>query len=412
MLIRNKSGNDINLNDLCGITVPANSDIQSSADIDAEIPYSLDLKTNIENGNIVIVDNKGNELTQTESLNFTSDTQLKEPFLGSPSVDDMLLSSKSDGTRSWVEGVTKTYVDTSFIKTDGSNSMDAGYTPTLDQQPATKKYVDDNSSVDLTGYVKADGSVPFTAPVAGVTSSYYSHFATVEYVTNQYFVKRDGSVGFTGAVTGIEPTHPLHLATANYVDTRPYAKLDGSNSFTAPIAGQDPTASVHLATKNYVDNLNNNITITNTILGNQIGIFNNNGTQTHIHENVTTLVQKDSLTYEYTNELKDKVTFNNSPVIAFGKVDPNGTLLKGYGVSVNKTSTGVYKITFNNALSDNNYIINVSYRYPTGVANDDYDICYQNQQNDSFEVLIGDNDNGSADRTPRDNEFMFSVINI
>lgn len=61
---------------------------------------------------------------------------------------------------------------------------------------------------------------------------------------------------------------------------------------------------------------------------------------------------------------------------------------------------------------DANYIIQLSQPGRNGAGNDDPGISYNNQTVRTFEVIIGDNDNGGTDRARFDSEFMFTVLDL
>ena len=103
---------------------------------------------------------------------------------------------------------------------------------------------------------------------------------------------------------------------------------------------------------------------------------------------------------------------NGPEIIAAGKVSPNGTEIKGFNVTVTKVSLGVYQVTFDTALDNAHYIIQLTIKSANGVGNDDPDLSYYDQQTTGFKVQTGDNDNGSSDRSERDFEFMFTVIDF
>jgi hypothetical protein len=64
------------------------------------------------------------------------------------------------------------------------------------------------------------------------------------------------------------------------------------------------------------------------------------------------------------------------------------------------------------SVSDANYIIQLTQPGRGGAGNDDPGISYSNQTATSFEVIIGDNDNGGTDRSRFDSEFMFTVLDL
>ena len=155
-------------------------------------------------------------------------------------------------------------------------------------------------------------------------------------------------------------------------------------------------------------------TIANTIVGHKIADYTNeSATTVNINETVTTLIQQVSpnqLDYQYTNEDATTTTVRSSPIVAFGKVKADGSLLRGYGATVVRDSKGKYKVTLDNSRSSADYIIQLTILDSNGAGNDDYDISYSNQASGSFVVQTGDNDNGGGDRAQRDSEFMFTVI--
>ena len=101
---------------------------------------------------------------------------------------------------------------------------------------------------------------------------------------------------------------------------------------------------------------------------------------------------------------------STSPIVAFGKVNLDGSAAKIHGATVTRNSVGNYTVTFLSALSSADYIIQLSILDSNGLGHDDYDISYSNQEADSFVVKIGDNDNGASPATPIDQEFMFTII--
>jgi len=161
-------------------------------------------------------------------------------------------------------------------------------------------------------------------------------------------------------------------------------------------------------------------TVNNTIEGHKIADYTNEeGETVDINETTTTLEpsSSDDLNYTYTNEEGTETTFRSSPIVAFGKVSRDGTLLRGYGATVTRVSTGLYEVTLNTARSTADYIIQLSildssveYEEQGVDTNDDFDVTYREQTETGFRVQIGDNDNGGSNRRARDLEFMFTVI--
>lgn len=102
-------------------------------------------------------------------------------------------------------------------------------------------------------------------------------------------------------------------------------------------------------------------------------------------------------------------------VVSLGKVAADGTPLKIFGATVNRVARGRYQITFNTPQPDTNYIIQLTASNLEGdLGNDDPDLGYRLVTTSSFEVLIGNNDNGSISRESDalDLEFSFVVYDI
>ncbi|NNM18409.1 MAG: hypothetical protein HKP24_07525, partial [Croceitalea sp.] len=114
----------------------------------------------------------------------------------------------------------------------------------------------------------------------------------------------------------------------------------------------------------------------------------------------------------------DGGAFMNAPSIyALGKVAGNGTAAAIYGATVSRSSEGDYDITFSTALSNANYIIQLTILDcggdcpgNTGANYDDPGITYYGQSTTGFSVNIGDSDNGTTAKDDIDLEFMFTVM--
>jgi hypothetical protein len=107
--------------------------------------------------------------------------------------------------------------------------------------------------------------------------------------------------------------------------------------------------------------------------------------------------------------------YYESPIKAFGKIASNGTVRKATtGITVTKLSgNGHYRVNLPTGLvSDANYIIQLTQPGRGGAGNDDPGIAYENQTSTSFEVIIGDNDNGGTDRSRFNSDFMFTVLDL
>lgn len=113
----------------------------------------------------------------------------------------------------------------------------------------------------------------------------------------------------------------------------------------------------------------------------------------------------------------DGGAYYQMPIKAFGKINADGTAATIAGAtSVRLTGGGIgngqYRITFITPRPNANYVIQLTVLDRNGAGNDDPDIAYFNQTATSFDVRIGDNDNGSSNRNRYNSEFMFTVIDF
>jgi sulfur carrier protein ThiS len=180
------------------------------------------------------------------------------------------------------------------------------------------------------------------------------------------------------------------------------------------------------------------VSVTNTVTGHQIATISEPGiTAVNINETVTSLSQNTTTgVISYTDEdggapetanvvaaeANNSITvganggaFFESPVKAFGKINSTGGVTRATtGVTVTKlTGNGYYRVNLPSGLfTDGNYIIHLSQPSRDGAGNDDPGISYRNQTAASFEVIIGDNDNGGTDRSRFDSEFMFMLLDL
>ncbi|MCV6629578.1 MAG: hypothetical protein OIF50_06935 [Flavobacteriaceae bacterium] len=103
------------------------------------------------------------------------------------------------------------------------------------------------------------------------------------------------------------------------------------------------------------------------------------------------------------------------PVKAIGKIAANGTILKASpGITITKLAgNGHYQINLASGMvGDSNYIIMLTLLSRNGSGNDDPNITYLNQSTTSFQVIIGDGDNGGGDLNRYNSEFMFTILDL
>ncbi len=235
----------------------------------------------------------------------------------------------------------------------------------------------------------------------------------------------------TNPATG---SNSVTLPTANGSETLVTAGSDISVSGTG-ITG-DPYIIANTFTE--VDASTTNEIQTLSLSGNTLSITGTGGNSVTLPattETTTNLSQATATgTITYTNEDNASQTANvigaetnnsisaganggafyESPIKAFGKISAAGGLTKvTTGITVTKLGTGRYRVNLpSGTVSDANYIIQLSQPGRGGAGNDDPGISYTNQTNSSFEVIVGDNDNGGTDRSRFDSEFMFTVLDL
>lgn len=117
------------------------------------------------------------------------------------------------------------------------------------------------------GYVKQDGSVPFTKPQKGVKPKSSNDLVTLEYLIekiNEHSTKEDAHnmlqlVEELLSSKGYVSCKDVYLKNKTYSKSQiddiisEYIKTDGSTPFTKPQIGQYPKFDSHLTTKRYVD---------------------------------------------------------------------------------------------------------------------------------------------------------------
>jgi len=80
-IIRNLTASAIELDDLGGITIPASGDYDLTEESQNDIANSLDLSSGIASGDIIFLDNAGNQLSQQESLNIQDNISATQPAI-------------------------------------------------------------------------------------------------------------------------------------------------------------------------------------------------------------------------------------------------------------------------------------------------------------------------------------------
>lgn len=95
-------------------------------------------------------------------------------------------------------------------------------------------------------------------------------------------------------------------------------------------------------------------------------------------------------------------------IYAFSNTQLDGTILKGRGVTVNKTGTGTYQYSFTTPTPDNNYIVTASF-FNLG-TNTDTNYFVDNKTTNGFTLTMGIGDNGTAVDTLTDFNHSVTIL--
>jgi hypothetical protein len=93
-------------------------------------------------------------------------------------------------------------------------------------------------------------------------------------------------------------------------------------------------------------------------------------------------------------------------IYAFSNTQDDGTILKGRGLTINKTGTGTYEYSFTTPTPDSNYIVTASF-FNIG-TNTDTNYFVDNKTVNGFTLTMGVGDNGTSPDTLSD--FNHSVV--
>ena len=99
-------------------------------------------------------------------------------------------------------------------------------------------------------------TVTFTNSLGGTVTLNLGAFITATELTTALgpYTKADGTVAFTAAVAGVTPTDDAHLSTKKYVDDADVLKASLSGAtFTGETSGLTPVNALNFTTKAYVD---------------------------------------------------------------------------------------------------------------------------------------------------------------
>ena len=144
--------------------------------------------------------------------------------------------------------------------------------------------------------------------------------------------------------------------------------------------------------------------ISNTTGGTYLGndIINFNGV---LYTNITATNTDTSPNIDATNwEV-------SSPIKAYGKIKSNGNADRIFGATVNRTSTGLYRVTLTTARSTRHYTINLTVEESEN-SRDDINISVSDQSSSSFDVIIHEGDNGQGPNSYINRDWYFSVMDF
>ena len=110
----------------------------------------------------------------------------------------------------------------------------------------------------------------------------------------------------------------------------------------------------------------------------------------------------------------DKTTLNNLiKIVAFGKINTNGALLRGQGLSSSRTSTGLFAITLDDARPNSNYSVFTTVIESTSNRDDIIaTVDTGSFTNSSFNVSIHEGDNNTTAGTRVNRQFCVQVVDI
>ena len=109
---------------------------------------------------------------------------------------------------------------------------------------------------------------------------------------------------------------------------------------------------------------------------------------------------------------KTKLT-NLIRIVAFGKINTNGALLRGQGLSSSRTNTGLYAITLDDARPNTNYSVFTSVIEGTSSRDDIIaTIDSGSFTTTSFNISVHEGDNSTAAGTRVNRQFCVQVVDI
>jgi hypothetical protein len=360
-------------------------------DADSDASNELLTGANLTGTNLNLTDAGGTTTVDLSSLN---NSGTDDQNLTSASIDasNILTIGIENGTPVTVD--LSSYLDNTDNQNLTSASIDASNILTIGIENGT------SVTVDLSSYL--DNTDNQTISLTGNTLTLSNGTGADTTADLSGYVNNDTNEIQSLSQSGINVTLSNGGGTISVADN----DNDAANEIQSiSISGSDITLSKGGGT----------VTIPSEVITN-LSQNTSNGVITYSNENATNQTAN-VVSTNTNNSVKvgtDGGAFFRSPIRAIGKIAGNGIVIKATsGITVTRISKGRYRVNLPSGLvSDANYIIQLTQPGRGGAGNDDPGISYNNQTTTSFEVIVGDNDNGGTDRSKYDSEFMFTVLDL
>ncbi len=199
-------------------------------------------------------------------------------------------------TKGYAESITESYFNSmadAIIFTDGRNTMNANYTPSLPQSVATRQYVDDNSDKNPNNLVKNPLSDQVIEGGHGIRlSDNYTPSDPLDLATKK-FTETRGDLFSDGSVDMEEnyiPSQPQSIATKDYIDS---LEISGGQAWSKPRSGDTVEAGKGF----YSVNAGDTFTVSDT--DEDISFIVTDGSNSASADNPVTLEIDSSLGYTF-----------------------------------------------------------------------------------------------------------------
>jgi len=221
---------------------------ESISDNQAAIANRLPLSGGTLTGSLYLA-NDPVQLNEAATKNYVDNYALGTGFIqkiGDEMTGDLVLLPIPAGvnsavTKGYADSTPETYfnsISDTVIFTDGSNTMNANYTPSLPQSVATRQYVDDNSDQNPNNLVKNPTQTQIIQGGLGLRmTTGYAPSDALDLVTKEYADQTGGgnllSDGSIDMDAGYTPAQPQSIATKGYIDSLP-SLTETANTWVEP----------------------------------------------------------------------------------------------------------------------------------------------------------------------------------